>query len=484
MAKKYKCVFKRVNGDNTGSFARAGMSASSPIHGVLYMRKCPDGKTFYCDPNDGGTNNYYRLIDPQLYGLPNKTMYVCIDMGLNCFTSVTLIDDEETKQPTTEQMTNIMADPPQKPASSNVDASTISLTGGNNSGVITNASGSTVSDEIKGRYKAPLNRTGYFNDYHYEILSDLKILETNLNIVTTASGISDIKHQMLNKFNRYKIAFPDIQLTKSFAHVFFTRPDLNIYNSGGSGYFTLTSAVSNDPVYYYLDKNNPDLLKSLTKKFSSKHDLNPFLSNMARSFQLRDEELETDDTMESLTGHKIKYGMSNIKSKTANEFTIRYIDDNEYKVYKIHKAWIDYISKVYRGELAPKSDYVKYRILDYACSVYYFLCAEDGETILFWSKYTGVFPLNIPSAASSWTYGDLLKMPDLDITYAYGWKEDFNPVTLAEFNMNSGKLSDKKYAVNYEPELTSTGKTFVNAPFVETRKGPNGEYNFKLRFRK
>jgi hypothetical protein len=51
------------------------------------------------------------------------------------------------------------------------------------------------------------------------------------NIWTTGGGsgyFSDLQKKMYNSFNRNKTAFPDKNLNKTFAYVFFTRPDLNI----------------------------------------------------------------------------------------------------------------------------------------------------------------------------------------------------------------------------------------------------------------
>ena len=151
--------------------------------------------------------------------------------------------------------------------------------------------------------------------------------------------------------------------------------------------------------------------------------------------------------------------------------------------------WVDYISKVFRGEFIPKRDYITSRILDYACSVYVVICGPDGESILFWTKYTGVFPTNIPSSAFNWSKGNLMKMPEYTISYKYAWKEDFNPMALAEFNINS-KLNDltpdtKITPVSvYEPLLVSTGKSFVGAPYIEqVYNNTNDRYIFKLRFR-
>ena len=150
----------------------------------------------------------------------------------------------------------------------------------------------------------------------------------------------------------------------------------------------------------------------------------------------------------------------------------------------MHKAWTEYISKVYRGQFKAKDEYIEYRRLDYACSVYYFLCAADGETILFWSKYTGVFPSMAPSSASNWD-GDIKKSTEYNIQYEYAWREDYNTLHLAEFNINpynlSGSNTPKEYLSIYNPETMSGGMTFSSRPFVETITADN-KITYKLRF--
>lgn len=489
MAKQYKCTFKRVNGDNTGAWARTGQSKTSPSLGVLYMRNCPDGKTFYCEAS-GGKNNYYKLKNPTSYGLPDKTLYICL---LTEYCSWVLED--------TDSGSSASSSPP-------VNTRDESINTGNQSAIIAKQIDSSEFDDLdltvkdvkvwskgravntsdkldniaKSKPSPYVKRRTYLNDYSY-LQDSLKIVERNLNIGIGAKTLADLKQNMIEKFNRFRIAYPDLQLSKSFAHVFFTRPDLNLYEYQGSGHYKLIDAVANDAVYYYLDKSNQPMLRTLTKDFSSRHDFNPFLSNMAQSFELADEYIRTIEHGETFTGYKVKYGRHNIESKTAGNFSISYTDDDNYQIYKLHKAWVDYISKVYRGELSPKQEYIKNRILDYACSVYYILCGPDGSSILFWSKYTGVFPTNIPSATSSWSKGNNLRLPEYSINYEYSWKEDFNPVTLAEFNLNSAKTSTYQYISTYEPELLSTGKTFTGAPFIETNTDPAGGYSFSLRFR-
>ncbi len=320
------------------------------------------------------------------------------------------------------------------------------------------------------------NRRSYENVIDVNLQSNIERIKKNLN-VANGSGYNSIITAMFNVADRYKVPFTEHQLSKTYSYVFFTRPDLNIMNGN-----VLTAQVLNDPLYYFLHKNNRNILKTLTSDFSSSHDFNMFLSNRAESFEVSDEFIKTVEHGETFTGYKVQYGTSNIESRTAGTISISYTDDKEYTIYKMHKAWVDYISRIYRGDFVPRSDYRYKKILDYACSIYYFVCGEDGETILFWTKYFGVFPTNIPSSASSWAKGNLLKTPNYNITYAYAFKEDFTPLTLAEFNVNSKASGTIKYRRVYEELLGRTGKTFTGIPFVETYNA-NNEYIFKLKFR-
>lgn len=319
----------------------------------------------------------------------------------------------------------------------------------------------------------------YYMDHSF-VQENLNIIRENLNLGTGLSA-DVVQQNLIERFDRFKLAKPDIQLGKAFQHVFFTRPDLNIYETLTENVQKLIPAMESDSVFYYLSKNSPRLLQSLTKDFDRSHEFNPFLSNYAQSFELSDEVIKTTEYGETFTGWKVQYGKNNIESKTANSFSISYTDDRNFHVYKIHKAWVDYISKAFRGQINVKDKYRRQFELDYACSVYYIVCSEDGETIIFWSKYTGVFPTNTPAASSSFSKGNLLKFPEFSINYVYAWKDDFNPVTLAEFNKLSS--SELKYVKTYEKSLLSTGKSMAGAPFIETKISPSGKYQFKLRFR-
>ena len=356
----------------------------------------------------------------------------------------------------------------------------------------------------------------FIYDYYTTIAeasSRLSNIRDKHNIFTTAR--SNAYYYDSHFYNRFKIPNPNNALSASFAHVFFVRPDLNILQrvsrtTATGSKFDLPDGAKNDPDIVVSWRNNPDMVKQLILDNGMNHLFMLSLSNAAGSFSLGDEGLKTDTAGETWTGHKIAYGKQNIEGKTAGQITISYTDNRNLDIYHINKIWMDYISKVYRGELEPRSSvydakramymdsangmdgkmysYEGDKILDYATAVYYILTAEDGETIIFWSKYFGVFPVNAPSSNFSWSQGNRIHNPSYDIQYMYSFKRDYNPFDLVAFNMLSPIPKNGKYTyVNtYDPEMLGPGRTLVGVPFIETVKSTSKKsenFQFKLRFR-
>lgn len=309
-------------------------------------------------------------------------------------------------------------------------------------------------------------------------------LSVNIDIRTR----DELTRYYMDTYNKYKLANPNDALSKTFSHVFFVRPDCNLFTSYGSkGERTLLSEVANLSEFYYSFNHSPYLLRQLTQGESGySHEFSMFLSNKAKSLQIPDEYITTETYGTGLTGYKVAYGKHNVESRTAGQFSVHYVDDRDLNVYNLHKLWIDYISYVYRGRLSPRTQYILHKIIDYAACVYYIVCAEDGETVIFWSKYWGVFPTNAPSSTYSWSAdnGGGIALPSFDIQYQYSWKEDLNPLSMVEFNTHSDKLP-LKYVPHYNETMAGTGWTFGGAPFIETFRGGLNEapYTFKLRFR-
>ena len=307
-------------------------------------------------------------------------------------------------------------------------------------------------------------------------------LNKTLNRDEETLGAQKTFSKYTKMYNRFKLPTVNDVFQKGFAHVFFTRPDCNVLTPGGH---SLNESFKYDPEFNYAWQNNADLVKQLTLDNGQSHQFMLALSNKVASFSLKDEQIQYNTYGKSFKGWQISYGRNNIESKSADSFQVSFNDDRTLHIHLLHKLWVEYISDVYLGKKAPKEDYIRNRMLDYASSCYYILTAEDGETIIFWSKYYGIFPVTVPTTKYGWDQGNIVKGDLVDVEYRYSFKEDMNPESLVEFNMNANVDSDQTYVPTFDPNLGHVGTTWVGAPYIElvtNNTDPECPHTFKLRF--
>jgi hypothetical protein len=337
-----------------------------------------------------------------------------------------------------------------------------------------------VSDEVLAKNIAALKHN---MDIGYTNKNDIY---DNYQVDVSKGYLSSLQKKLYNSFNRNKVAFPDKELTKTFAYVFFTRPDLNILLRNGTDFILYDRQVNRDLKYAYIWKNNPWCLKSLVAGGNPHHKFLTLLSNEALSFEVGDVVIKTVEHGETYNGNKIVYGKSDQESNAAGEISIRYIDTVNLDIFKLHLIWTDYISKISKGIFLPKLEHVKNKILDYASSCYYFLCGPDGSTILYWQKLTGVFPVNTSENAFSWDSGTLLARPEINIKYMYSFKTSMDMYSLYEFNEAAD--STYKYKNVYDGDLANkgknayvmTGSTLSHCPRVWETTDSEGNKIFRL----
>lgn len=295
--------------------------------------------------------------------------------------------------------------------------------------------------------------------------------EDAINKAKESLNLNISKDDWFINFNRYRLIHPDSVLTRSRGYVFFTRPDLNI---------TMDNITSDaGSIFFNICGRYPDVVKSLTKSLSGSHQFIPLLSNRCTGMDVQNEQLETKELGETITGWKLTYGMNIIKSRSAGSVSTSFVDDQSLSIYALFKIWCEYISSISRGIISPRKQYIRTKQLDYACSIYYFLCSEDGENIIFWTKYTGCIPTSVPSSNFADSIDNMISVPKYTIDWQYAFKRDLDPMTLAEFNKLTG--SGFEYENIYNQNSIRSAKTIVGAPFIETTDGGK---TFKLRFRK
>lgn len=311
---------------------------------------------------------------------------------------------------------------------------------------------------------------------------DMAKVRRTINLDIGSRNETMLKNAKL--FNRFKIPSLGDAFQKGFGHVFFTRPNCNILNYGGS--YQLTDSVENDVTFVYAYKNHLEILKQLCGCTEYPHDFMLYLTNKANGFDISDKTLETDSYGQNLMGHRITYGRTAEKSKTAGTLTVPFLADRDMQIYNLHNYWMRYIAGVYRGKYRPRRDDIIGKVLDYACACYYMVTAEDFETLIYWTKLYGVFPTNTPDNVFAWKGGSPIVSPEPSISYSYSYRsDDKDPKVLLDFNQNSlyGDTDNFVYTRTYQPNRGGLGDTWVEAPFVEYCPHPSGYNEPKLRWR-
>ena len=306
-----------------------------------------------------------------------------------------------------------------------------------------------------------------------DILDSIKAIKKNLNIPSAYTRL-ELNKLFHTKFNRFRVQYPDYFMNNTLGYVFFTRPDLNLFQSAttqstaSSIDSELHDQVASDPQLYYIMQANAETAKTLTKSYDSTHHFNPLLSNTIMSLDVSDESIDTLETGETFTGFKTQYAKSNIRSMTAGTISITFPEAYNMALTHLHQLWCAYESGVYRGLLKPKDQYIYGKELDYACDIYYFLVDAEDMIIRYWCKYTGCFPLNVNKSIFSYSGESQINHPNLNVSYAYFAREDMSLMNLYEFNNNSGGVSSNfRYKANYIPAIGGGGNTWSDAPFIQ-----------------
>lgn len=361
---------------------------------------------------------------------------------------------------------------------------------------------------IQNQYKFPFIATsGNANTitaakYDYQIIpndprlpknSPVANLEAKLTQMRASLGIpvhgnNDIARSMkMYMYNRYKIPDKNLAFNRTTTHVFFTRPDLNLLEDANHA----TKQVMNHTDTALLWRTRPELFKLLTSyhRCGDSDDLNLLLSNQVTSFNLTDERLATVRGGKSWAEHEMVYG-EQYTGRTAGEFSCTFDETSEFSIINLMKLWITYIDNVSRGAWSPwyphdsngkvlnRDDdncHVFDRALDYAASVYVFKCGPDGEEILYWSKYYGVFPIITGSSALSWDKSTPIgESPKLSIDFAYSFKKDLSPISLLEFNHVANAIGNMKWVPSYDAKYAGCTRPYVGSPYIEIDLGtPN-----------
>ncbi len=165
----------------------------------------------------------------------------------------------------------------------------------------------------------------------------------------------------------------------------------------------------------------------------------PIFTNMCKGFATSDVTLDTVQGYQTKSGYSVMLPTNKIASEAAGQVSITVSETANFDFMKMLGIWVNYIADVSDGTLNANPAMIGGNMIDYMSSIYYMVLSPDGQTLKYWSKYTGCYPLSIPYGASGFQK-DAWDTVSYDITFQYAFKEDMNPETLQEFNMLSLKM--------------------------------------------
>lgn len=217
---------------------------------------------------------------------------------------------------------------------------------------------------------------------------------------------------------------------KGIPYMFITTPLLNLVEGN----------TSTNTFFSFMANMHPEILGMLNYGAPSSTTFSttsPFIKPLCNSFKnidLRATTARTKEINETWYGHKQSLPGSLINSINGSEFSVSYLENKDLIVTNLHKIWLEYTELVRRGDFYPSDAATDGRYIDYLSTVYYFVVDFDGETILYYCKYTGVAPLNVPYTSLGAAVGDKAIAVELSVNYLYSYKEDLDPSILSDFN--------------------------------------------------
>lgn len=260
------------------------------------------------------------------------------------------------------------------------------------------------------------------------------------------------KRQDIDIFNRrYRFGinnpYESISTTREF--LFFTKPDLNIFerdDSSGALTGNIVESLSVIPYWRELAEKNMEIIKQLQMSIDGNRDPfnhllgNTYISNLS----VPSLDAETIETANNMYGVGFSYRGSSEASNDNFDFDLEFKDTKYLPVYQFFKAYEEYQTLKHHGTIGPWKGYIQDKVLHDQFSIYKFIVDEDMESIIYYCKYYGVIPKSLPRDVFSSTSFD--SGLSYSISFKCAFFEDMNPLILNDFNDLTTKL---RFALPY-----------------------------------
>ena len=264
------------------------------------------------------------------------------------------------------------------------------------------------------------------------------------------------------KFARYERLDPNNWMGSTREFIFFTTPDLQLFKGP-----VLNPSIANNALMVEAFKRYNDVLQSLSYSACGRPFVN-LLSNYKRSnVDLPDITTASDyETSKNILGSSLFYRGSSYESDENHEFSVEFEDTKYLEVYMWFRLFDEYERMKHYGLVDFVDDnYLNGKIIHDQMAMYKFIVGEDGESIIHYSKFIGVYPKNVPRG----TFSDLPADGNVKFTISFkaAYVEDMDPNIILDFNEVAKKIpaGDPKLG-GYIDEFNGWSGEFMQRPYI------------------
>lgn len=316
-----------------------------------------------------------------------------------------------------------------------------------------------------------------------KINTDISETTSLLRRTMRANGVYELRDMTYNtSFYRFKRWDPYHLVEGTREYVFFIKPQLEIMVNSNLN----TSDHHNFAVIPYF-KNlfdlgyGPTVLGDLSA--GSGGDSCPFIriltNRIASPVDIPEIRVDALETSQNMYGTKLFYPKSSMKSDEDVEFNIEFEDTPYLEIYLLFKTWDYYRKLKWLGVIRPADSFIQNKILSDHISIYKFIVDNDGESILYYCKWTGVFP-NLISRNS---FGEIPERGPFKVVIGFkqsGWFEDMDPMILSEFQAIVTRWRNTYEATKlWDDEIGMISGENVDVPYIAGPYDDNNLYHYK-----
>lgn len=280
---------------------------------------------------------------------------------------------------------------------------------------------------------------------------------------------------LYNKFDRNGCVDPYNGFIGSKEYVFFTRPDLHLFQDIDSSN-KLNEELVRLPLFEDYFERYPHIFEMLQS--SCKSNRSPFINILTNTIsdpvQLPDLQARLIETGANTYGTKIHYRGTSHPSDEDVNFSTVFTDNRYMEVFTLFKLFDEYEKQKNLGYITPRtSAYVVNKILYDQISIFKIVVAEDGESVLYFAKWTGCLPMNVPTDSLS----DMANING-NLNLSINWHaaffddmdkeilQDFNAVVLNHVGEDKIKADESKDIKLFDPVTGMSNGEWANYPYI------------------